>query len=46
MLNIFAAVNWAKWALKIDRLSIFHKMHRSPRALQAQENLEVLACYV
>ena len=31
MLNIFAVDNWAKWALKMDSLSIFHKMYRSPR---------------
>ena len=31
MLNIFAVANWVKWALKMDGLSIFHKMYRSPR---------------
>ena len=31
MLNIFAVAYWAKWALKMDVLSTFHKMYRSPR---------------
>ena len=30
MLNMFAAVNWAKYALNINVLSTFHKMYRSP----------------
>jgi len=30
MLNIFAAVNWVKWVLKMNSLSTFHKMYRSP----------------
>ena len=31
MLNLFVSINWAKWALKIKKLSIFHKMYKSPR---------------
>ena len=31
-MNIFASDNWAIWALKIDVLSIFHKIDRSPHA--------------
>ena len=29
-MNIFAVVNWVKWALKINNLSTFHKIYRSP----------------
>ena len=31
MLNISATTNWAKWALKINSLSIFRKVYRSPQ---------------
>ena len=30
MLNLFAASNWVKWALKMKDLSNFHMMYRSP----------------
>ena len=30
MLNMFSSDNWAKWALKMDVLFIFHKIDRNP----------------
>jgi len=40
MLDIFAAANWAEWALKMNSFSTFHKMYRSPRC--DLENLFIL----